>query len=88
MVPSDPYDDYIQNKETDEDQEVRSLTPYSTLCLLTCDSQRSSCNNHKAVSQANSNRQNLDVTGVGLAACARHGFIVPNCVVDFQKGEK
>ncbi|KAG1850364.1 hypothetical protein DFJ58DRAFT_842440 [Suillus subalutaceus] len=26
-------------------------------------------------------------TGVGATACARHGYFVPHCIVDFQKGE-
>lgn len=30
----------------------------------------------------------LDATGIGATACARHGFIVPGSVVDFQKGER
>lgn len=52
-------------------------------------SQRSpKCHNHRALSAANSNRKNLDATGVGAVACARHGCYVPHSVVDFQKGER
>ncbi|KDQ52137.1 hypothetical protein JAAARDRAFT_139229, partial [Jaapia argillacea MUCL 33604] len=49
---------------------------------------KSKCVNHRAISQANSNRHNLDATGVGACTCARHGCFVPHCVVDFQKGER
>jgi Kyakuja-Dileera-Zisupton transposase len=48
----------------------------------------STCANHKAVNQANANRRNLEATGVGACACARHGCFVPHSVVDFQKGER
>jgi hypothetical protein len=50
--------------------------------------QRSSCHNHKAVNQTNTNRSNLEATGIGATACARHGCFVPTSVVDFQKGER
>lgn len=46
------------------------------------------CANHKAVNRANANRPNLDATGIGACACARHGCFVPHSVVDFQKGER
>ena len=29
-----------------------------------------------------------DTTGVGGACCARHGCVVPGCIVDFYKGER
>ncbi|GBE79978.1 hypothetical protein SCP_0211800 [Sparassis crispa] len=50
--------------------------------------QRSTCHEHRAVNQANVDRANLDATGIGATACARHGFFVPHTVVDFQKGER
>ncbi|KIK82115.1 hypothetical protein PAXRUDRAFT_59479, partial [Paxillus rubicundulus Ve08.2h10] len=43
----------------------------------------SSCNNHRAVNQANSSRARLEATGIGATACARHGCFVPHLVVDF-----
>ncbi|KAG2134942.1 hypothetical protein BD769DRAFT_1627106 [Suillus cothurnatus] len=49
---------------------------------------KSSCSNHHAVNAANINRSNLQATGVGATACARHGCFVPHAVVDFQKGEQ
>jgi len=39
--------------------------------------QRSECNNHWAVNQANALRHNLEATGIGGCACARHGCFVP-----------
>ncbi|KAF8437114.1 hypothetical protein L210DRAFT_3505436 [Boletus edulis BED1] len=49
--------------------------------------ERSTCNNHRAVNQANKSRGKLESTGVGGTACARHGCFVPHTLVDFQKGE-
>ncbi|KAG1731224.1 uncharacterized protein EDB91DRAFT_1238979 [Suillus paluster] len=50
--------------------------------------QRSKCNNHRAVNQANASRHRLEATGIGGCACARHGCFVPHAMVDFQKGER
>ncbi|KAG1721902.1 uncharacterized protein EDB91DRAFT_1256307 [Suillus paluster] len=50
--------------------------------------QRSECNNHRAVNQANASRHKLEATGIGGCACARHGCFMPNSMVDFQKGER
>ncbi|KAG1856166.1 hypothetical protein F4604DRAFT_1685567 [Suillus subluteus] len=50
--------------------------------------QRSECNNHRAVNQANASRHKLEATGIGGCTCARHGCFVPNSMVDFQKGER
>ncbi|KAG1870277.1 hypothetical protein DFJ58DRAFT_723174 [Suillus subalutaceus] len=50
--------------------------------------QRSDCNNHRAVNQANASRQRLEATGIGGCACAQHGCFVPHSMVDFQKGER
>ncbi|KAG1823162.1 hypothetical protein DFJ58DRAFT_738878 [Suillus subalutaceus] len=49
--------------------------------------EKSSCNNHRAVNQANAARHKLESTGIGGVACARHGCFVPHSMVDFQKGE-
>ncbi|KAG1836908.1 hypothetical protein F4604DRAFT_1602134, partial [Suillus subluteus] len=49
---------------------------------------RLDCNNHRAVNQANASRHNLEATGIGSCACARHGCFVPHSMVDFQKGER
>ncbi|KAI6026681.1 hypothetical protein BKA83DRAFT_4124303 [Pisolithus microcarpus] len=50
--------------------------------------EKSPCNNHKAISQASASRGKLNSTGVGATACARHGCFYPHSVVDFQKGER
>ena len=64
----------------------------STTSLFNCSFilyyvQRSSCHNHKAVNQTNTNHTNLEATGIGTTACARHGCFIPTSIVDFQKGE-
>ncbi|KAI5993014.1 hypothetical protein EDD15DRAFT_2367807 [Pisolithus albus] len=50
--------------------------------------EKSTCNNHRAISQANISRGKLRSTGIGATACARHGCFYPHSVVDFQKGER
>ncbi|KAI6034785.1 hypothetical protein EDC04DRAFT_2516893, partial [Pisolithus marmoratus] len=50
--------------------------------------EKSPCNNHKAISQANASHRKLNSTGVGATACAWHGCFYPHSVVDFQKGER
>ncbi|KAI6155971.1 hypothetical protein BKA82DRAFT_3967208, partial [Pisolithus tinctorius] len=49
--------------------------------------EKSDCNNHWAVNQANAQRNKLELTRIGGCACARHGCFVPHAMVDFQKGE-
>ncbi|KAG2060482.1 hypothetical protein BDR06DRAFT_871668, partial [Suillus hirtellus] len=46
--------------------------------------EKSSCNNHRAVNQANDASHKLESTGIGGVACARHGCFVPHSMVDFQ----
>ncbi|KAG1787558.1 uncharacterized protein HD556DRAFT_1246604, partial [Suillus plorans] len=58
------------------------------LCQAQDIMQRSDCNNHQAVNQANALRHKLEATGIGGCACARHGCFVPHSMVDFQKGER
>ncbi|KAH9922726.1 uncharacterized protein B0H18DRAFT_1183398 [Fomitopsis serialis] len=50
--------------------------------------EKSSCHAHRAVNQANADRHDMEATGIGAVACARHGCFVPHAVVDFQKGER
>ncbi|KAG2341740.1 hypothetical protein BDR05DRAFT_976855 [Suillus weaverae] len=50
--------------------------------------EKSSCNNHQAVDQANASRHKLESTGIGGVTCARHSCFVPHSMVDFQKGER
>ena len=33
-------------------------------------------------------KQHLLHTGIGAAACPRHGCFVPHSIVDFQRGER
>ncbi|KAH9015214.1 hypothetical protein EDB84DRAFT_1567796 [Lactarius hengduanensis] len=48
--------------------------------------QRSTCHDHRAVNNVNKHNGHLQSTGIGATACV-HGNFVPDCVVDFQKGE-
>ncbi|KIN99238.1 hypothetical protein M404DRAFT_30665 [Pisolithus tinctorius Marx 270] len=50
--------------------------------------EKSPCNSHRAINQANANCGKLHSTGIGATACARHGCFYPHSVVDFQKGER
>ncbi|KAI6010214.1 hypothetical protein BKA83DRAFT_4068932, partial [Pisolithus microcarpus] len=63
--------------------------PYQSHLKQSLDSkERSTCSNHRAINAANINKSNLQSTGIGATACARHGCFVPHSVVDFQKGER
>ncbi|KIK39912.1 hypothetical protein CY34DRAFT_88316 [Suillus luteus UH-Slu-Lm8-n1] len=62
---------------------------YKSHLAIACDHvQRSDCNNHRVVNQANTSRQRLEATIIGGCVCAQHGFFVPYFMVDFQKGER
>ncbi|KAG1881326.1 uncharacterized protein F5891DRAFT_973458 [Suillus fuscotomentosus] len=50
--------------------------------------QRSECNNHRAVNQANASRHKLEATSIGGCVCTRHRCFVPHSMVYFQKGER
>ncbi|KAI6145946.1 hypothetical protein BKA82DRAFT_3981112, partial [Pisolithus tinctorius] len=66
---------------TDPDyQTYLKATPHIT--------EKSACNNHKAINQANAQRGRLHSTRIGAMACARHRCFYPHSVVDFQKGER
>ncbi|KAJ7177717.1 hypothetical protein C8R46DRAFT_888663 [Mycena filopes] len=49
---------------------------------------RSNCNNHRAVNETNVKRKDVDSTGIGACACARHGCFYPHSVVGFKVGER
>lgn len=66
----------------------RIMVYHDSFHSLHPNTQRSRCSNHKAVNYANAGRCNLESTGLGGCACARHGAIVPHSIVDFQKGER
>lgn len=86
MVETSRYSRHLE--VANGDIQVGRIHCHVVLTLLMNMMQRSSCHNHKAVNQANSNSKNLDATGIGATACARHGCFVPSTVVDFQKGER
>ncbi|KAG1851426.1 hypothetical protein DFJ58DRAFT_716683 [Suillus subalutaceus] len=50
--------------------------------------QRSECNNHRALNQANATCHRLEATGIGGCACARHGCFCPSCHSRFSEGRK
>ncbi|KAI6013013.1 hypothetical protein EDC04DRAFT_2870857 [Pisolithus marmoratus] len=63
--------------------------PYQSHLQQSLDSkERPTCSNHRAINAANINKSNLQSTGIGATACARHGCFVPHSVVDFRKGER
>ena len=86
MVTRPDYHEYL--KETHHPLEVIDLLRTAMYTIIDIDNQRSGCNNHQAVNQANAGRGKLEATGIGGSACAQHGCFFPHSVVDFQKGEK
>ncbi|TFK89216.1 hypothetical protein K466DRAFT_38375 [Polyporus arcularius HHB13444] len=46
------------------------------------------CNDHRAVLNAAVSHGKYEATGIGAAACSRHGFFQPHACVDFQLGER
>ncbi|KAG2737592.1 hypothetical protein P692DRAFT_201842923 [Suillus brevipes Sb2] len=62
--------------------------PEDEVWLTDNSAERSECNNHRAVNQANTSWHKLEATGIGGCTCARHGCFVPSSMVDFQKGER
>ncbi|KAN0078144.1 hypothetical protein V8E55_010201 [Tylopilus felleus] len=63
--------------------------PYQDHVMNAADNEeRSSCQNHRAVNNANTSKTHLCATGVGATACVHHGCFVPHSVVDFYKGEQ
>ncbi|KIN97387.1 hypothetical protein M404DRAFT_160624, partial [Pisolithus tinctorius Marx 270] len=50
--------------------------------------EKSTCNNHRAISQANAAQGKLHATRIGATACTWHRCFYLHCVVDFQKGER
>lgn len=49
--------------------------------------QENTCNDHRAVLNSKIERAKLEATGIGAAACSRHGFFCPHACVDFHGGE-
>ncbi|KAF8576795.1 hypothetical protein K439DRAFT_1366257, partial [Ramaria rubella] len=51
--------------------------------------EKSTCAHLKAVNMQNKTKfKNVQVTGIVMIVCARHGLILPGSVVDLQKGER
>ncbi|KIK79846.1 hypothetical protein PAXRUDRAFT_45062, partial [Paxillus rubicundulus Ve08.2h10] len=65
-----------------------SWSPYHEYLAATNYPPESSCNNHRAINQANSVHAQLEATGIGATTCAHHGCFIPHSAVDFQKGER
>lgn len=88
MVKDAPYKDHLQTAK--EYNEVNSSkNPRASVQYLTHgDMQKSTCNDHRAVFSATVERAKLEATGIGAAACSRHGFFAPHACVDFQQGER
>jgi hypothetical protein len=87
LVDSARYQEHLESSRERTQVSISCATRSHSLYSVFA-AQRSSCANHKAINQANSNSKNLQATGVGACACARHGCFLPHSVVDFQKGER
>ncbi|KAF9535353.1 hypothetical protein CPB83DRAFT_912115 [Crepidotus variabilis] len=46
------------------------------------------CREYNVTKHEGRRKANLDITGIALHACARHGCFAPSSGVDFQKGER
>jgi len=86
FVEDAPYQHHLKTAVQVKEQ-VGLLTMHSLL-TWTDGFQKPTCSNHKAAQELGSTKKNLDCTGVGGCACARHGCFVPHSMVDFQKGER
>lgn len=85
FVTCDPYEEHI--KAANDTREVSVVVPDECSWLIS--PQTSQCHDHRAVNNMNrGHAKNLDSTGIGASACARHGCFFPHSVVDFQKGER
>ncbi|KAJ8694062.1 hypothetical protein PTI98_008995 [Pleurotus ostreatus] len=88
--------DHLQLKKPHSDIQLRDGTGYVVttatyeehLAITNGVQEKSDCANHKAVNQATRPRKHVDNTGIGVIACARHGFFVPHSIVNFKKGEQ
>lgn len=87
MVTRKPYQDHLKAAIDDQTKVNRYDIWYAGESNHDLH-QKSGCSNHRAIGLANAKRSHLDITGIGACACAGHGFFIPHCVVDFQKGER
>ena len=91
MVEDAPYRRHLETAK--RFKEVRPLLYLWMICWILKDvistvlSQRLTCNEHRAVLAEAKKNTSLESTGIGAAACSRHGFFIVHATVDFQKGE-
>jgi hypothetical protein len=84
MVEQEQYREHLTNAT-----EIKQVIPVCLgLFVLYCFLQKTTCRNYRAMAAGKCTHKNLDETGLGACACARHGCFVPHCVVGFQKGER
>ena len=67
LVTHMPYQTYLS--ETNHPLEV-TLDQLLILLVINAIQQRSACNNHRVVNQANATRAKLEASGIGAMACA------------------
>lgn len=67
---------------------VVHMLPVVSLNNILSTTQKSTCNEYKAVNSLGKDRHSLDSTGIGATVCARHGCFVPHSVVNFQVGKR
>lgn len=56
--------------------------------LLFTPLQEPTCVNHKAASAVTRGQKNIDITGILGCACAAHGCVIPNSMVNMYTGER
>ena len=87
MVGKDAFASYIASAPP-LSKPVRSRYQIASQhCLIHVVLKKSTCHEHNAVINQNTNRAHLDATGIGAVACGRHGCFYPHAVVNFDKGE-
>ena len=84
MVKQVPYANHIANAP--EWQPVHYCK--AIIQSYTNWNKKSKCNTHQAQNSSSFHQNHLDSTGKGACACARHGAFIPDCAVNFQKGER
>ena len=88
MVETGPYRDHLRTaKKYTEVRQGSRMHHYSYTATLIESSKKLTCNEHRAVLSAAKKNTILDATGIGAAACSRHGFFIPHTAVDFDAGE-
>ncbi|TEB21141.1 hypothetical protein FA13DRAFT_1757635 [Coprinellus micaceus] len=68
---------------------MTSKEPYDNYIDSTIEEKEvSKCYNYRAIADRGKAYKGCDASGIGAAACGRHGAFVPTSVLDFQKGER